>query len=338
MHPLLVDIQQKEDLAMNSALEDGQMGKLRASYGNNRAHAMDLLGFIILFGLAGLAALVISFMQRRVPDKLLIVGIGLIPLAVGGRIFVAFRGRLRASAEVYDDGFVFTDGRNRRIPCRWDEVTEVYEKIVYQDTRRMRHPKWWTYTVCLADGRRIKLDNAIEKVRNLGATVHEEVGKRLLPQALASYKAGETVTFGPKIALRRKGLVFGQDIVMWEDVSKIKFSRMKSVEIYKDKRGAWKTIFHAKIANYPTFKALLHQAVESNPPSAQPAIHDPGLRPSPSAPRSNIGETSARLGFDVRELLRDGYTMQDVQGILEGEYDVHELRKRKPGKARRRKR
>ena len=323
---------------MNSTLEHGQMGKLQASYENNRAYAMDLLGFIILFGLAGLAALVAGFMQKRVPDKLLIMGIGLIPLAVGGRIYVAFRGRLRASAEVYDDGFVFTDGRNRRIPCRWDDVAEVYEKIVYQGTGRIRHPKWWTYTICMADGQRVVLNNAIDKVRNLGATVHDEVGKRLLPQALETYQQGETVTFGPRIGLRRKGLVFGQDIAPWEDVSKIKFSRMKSVEIYKDKRRAWKTIFHAKIANYPTFKALLHQAVESNPPSAQPAIHDPGLRPSPSAKRSNIGETSARLGFDVRELLRDGYTMQDVQGILEGEYDVHELRKRKPGKARRRKR
>ena len=147
---------------MNSTLEGGQMGKLQASYENNRAYAMDLLGFIILFGLAGLATLIAGFMQKRVPDKLLIVGIGLIPLAVGGRIYIAFRGRLRASAEVYDDGFIFTDRRNRRITCRWNEVVEVYEKITYQDTRRMRHPKWWTYTVCMAGGRQVADQEILE--------------------------------------------------------------------------------------------------------------------------------------------------------------------------------
>ncbi len=325
---------------MNSTLGDVQMGKLQARYENNRAHAMDLLGFIILFGLVGLAGLVAGFMQDRVADKLLIMGVGLLPLAVGGWIYAAFRGRLRASAEVYEDGFVFTDRRGQRVPFRWDDVSEVYEKITYRDTQRMRHPRWWTYTVHRADGQQARLDNAIAKVRNLGATVHEKVGKRLLPQALESYKAGETAAFGPQIGLRRKGLVFGDEIVPWEQVSKIRFTRMNSVEIHlKDKRRVWKTIFHPKIANYPTFKALLHQAVELNPPSGQPAIDDPSLRfsprPSQASPRSNIGQTSARLGFDVRELLRDGYTMKDVQGILDGEYDVDELRKRKPGKARR---
>ena len=324
---------------MNSSLENPQMGKFQTRYENNPAYARDLVGFIILFVLAGLAGVIAGLMQDRLYDKLAIMGIGLLSLAVGGRIYVAFRGRLKASVEVYEDGFVFTDRRGRRMPYRWDDVSEVYEMITYRDSSRRRHPRWWTYTVYRSDGQRAKLDNAIKDARSLGATVQQQVGKRLLPRAFEAYKQGESVSFGPKIGLRQKGLVLGEDILPWEDVERIRFTSLKSVEIHrKDKRGAWKTVFHPKIANYPTFKALLRQAIEFNPPSAQPDVDDPELHfnplSSPTIPRSNIGETSARLGFDVRELLREGYTMKDVQGILDGEYDVHELRKRKPGKGR----
>jgi hypothetical protein len=45
---------------------------------------------------------------------------------------------------------------------------------------------------------------------------------------------------------------------------------------------------------------------------------------------SSIGDVSAKIGYDVRELYRAGYTDQDIQGIVRGDYTVQELLQRKP--------
>jgi len=82
---------------------------------------------------------------------------------------------------------------------------------------------------------------------------------------------------------------------------------------------------------------------ESDPPSTPPVIHNPRQQPAPPTQPADvwpggIGDISARLGYDVRELLMEGYTMHDIQGVLQGEYSLRELRQRKPGRAARKKR
>jgi hypothetical protein len=244
---------------------------------------------------------------------------------------------------VYGDGFVFTDQRNRRIPCRWDDVTEVYETVIHCGHRK-RYPQWRRYMVHRSGGQPIKLDNTIMRTKNLGVAIQNEVNKRLLPRAIEIYKAGETVMFGPQIGLNRQGIVSGQKLLPWEQVAEIRFSHLGSLQInQRDRRRAWKSILHAKIANYPTLKAMVRQAVELNPSSTPPVIHDPHQQlASPTQPAGvspgTIGGISARLGYDVRELLMEGYTMDDIQGVLQGEYTLQELRQRKPGRAARKKR
>jgi hypothetical protein len=49
---------------------------------------------------------------------------------------------------------------------------------------------------------------------------------------------------------------------------------------------------------------------------------------------SDMGEISARIGYDVRDLYMEGYTREDISGILRGEYDLKELRRRGPAKKR----
>ncbi|MBN1220129.1 MAG: hypothetical protein JXM69_14470 [Anaerolineae bacterium] len=320
--------------------KNSDLGTLQANYETNPAHARDLLGFIVLFALAGLVVLVMGVTQNDIRNQLLIGGGGLLLLAVGMRIYFAFRGRLNVSAAVYDNGFIFTDRRRRPISCRWDDITEVYETITYSG-RRMSHPRWWAYTVQQSGGQSVRLDNAIKGVRSLGLTLQQEVDKRLLPQAIAAYKAGETVAFGPHLGLNRQGLVAGSKLLPWEQVTEIKFSQMGNLQIHqKGRLRAWLTIIHSKIANYPTLKAMMRQAVELNPSATPPVIHDASQRPVPSTQpadiaQGNIGSISARLGVDVRELLMEGYTMTDIQGVLQGEYDLDELRRRKPGRAAR---
>lgn len=314
---------------------NSELGALTAGYENNPAYARNLLGFIILPAVAGVIVLVMGFMQDNVRDQLPIIAGGLVLLALGARLYFDYRGRLRVSAAVYEDGFIFTDRRNRSITCRWDDITEVYETIIYRD-QRMRHPRWWRYTVHRSAGEPIKLDNALQHPQKLGLTIQKEVKQRRLPQAVEIYKSGETVKFGPQIGLNRQGFVSGQKLLPWAEVADISFSRLGTLEIKQQgQRGVWKVIPHPKIANYPTLKALLHQIGELDPSIPPPVIHDPQQPPAPptgaaaTGPK-NIGELSARLNYDVRELLMAGYTRYDIEDVLQGKCTLEQLRQRKP--------
>jgi hypothetical protein len=48
----------------------------------------------------------------------------------------------------------------------------------------------------------------------------------------------------------------------------------------------------------------------------------------------DMGEISVRIGYDVRDLYMEGYTREDINGILRGEYDLEALRRRGPAKKR----
>lgn len=323
--------------------ENCDLGTLKADYENNPAHAGDLLGFIILFIPAGVIVLVMGLMQDRARNSLPIIGGGLLLLALGVKLYFDFRGRLTVSAAVYEDGFAFTDRRNRRILCRWNDVTEVYETVIYR-SRRLTHPRWWQYTVHRNGGEPIRLDNAIMGIKNLGAAIQNEVDKRLLPQAIEAYKTGQTMMFGPRIGLNRQGIVFSGKLLTWEQVVEIKFGQLGSLQIkLKDQRGTWKIIPHPKIANFPTLRAMIHRAVELNQPATSPIIHDPrqklpaATRPAGVEPGS-IGDLSTRLNYDVRELMMEGYRLDEIYGVLQGEYSLQELRQKKPKRSARKRR
>jgi hypothetical protein len=70
----------------------------------------------------------------------------------------------------------------------------------------------------------------------------------------------------------------------------------------------------------------------SNPTSG----HDRRREVIERGPRT-IGDWCIALGgYDVRELLMDGYTIPQLHGILRNEYTLEELRKMKPaGKSQR---
>jgi hypothetical protein len=50
-----------------------------------------------------------------------------------------------------------------------------------------------------------------------------------------------------------------------------------------------------------------------------------------------IGNLSARIGYDVRELLMQGYSPREIGGVTLGEYTLQELLSHKPGEIAKRK-
>ncbi len=314
---------------------DPELGIRRTRYPNNPAHAMNLFGFLVLCLLSAVGLLLVGYGQRSSPDRLLLSGGSLLLVAVGAGLLLTIVGRLNVSATVYEYGFVLTDHLRRQVPCRWDEVTEVYETITYRD-HRMRYPRYWRYTVLRQDGQPIRLDDAIKHNRKLGRLIQQEVHRRLMPQLIEAYQAGGTVTFGPQIGLNPQGIVSGGELLRWEQVAEIRYSRQGDVQISLGaQHRRWRRVPHSNIANYDTFKAMVDQALDLSPFSTPAIIHDP-QQPQPVISTSDVSPNSiaglsVRLGYDVRDLFVEGYSLRDVQGVLRGDYTLEELRQRKPG-------
>ncbi len=295
------------------------MGELKATFGPNQANAKIILYVMPVFILVGF--IIIS----RIP-----VG-GIVMLLIAGGLFWGYRAQLRARAEVYEKGVATTDWLGRRQSFQWQDVAGVYEFIGYnQQTWR---PTQWVYTVHLKDGRRVKFDMAYEKIRNLGILLLAETGKNFLPQSLELLKAGKTVSFGEQIGINSQGFISGGQTLAWDQVDGIKIGKDGDLTIRKvDQRLPWKLIMHPRIANFPTFRAILHQAVKGT--HAELVIDDPAFERAQELnqprPVANIGTVSAAVGYDVRDLLMEGYTMEEIQRVVTKEITLAELRQAGP--------
>lgn len=324
-------------MIQSSHSEAHQLGSLKASYEASRENTIILRYSIPLSVLVGLALFVFGFRQDYVRDRFALLGGGLLLFLVAVGLYFAYRGQLRMGVEVYDDGFVFTNRRNQRHVCRWDDVTEVHESIIYRNPQHRTSIMGRKCTVYQTDGQRIKLGVAIQNSNNLGLTIQAEVRKRLLPRAIETYKTGGTVAFGPELALSQQGLISGQEMLPWDEVAEIRLGMGVRIS-QKGKRRPWKSIMHSKVANYSVLRKLV-EAINPKPQGEQPAgsikKDDSG---SEMGFKGGIGDISGRIEYDVRELLMQGYSMSEIHGIMRGEYTVHELLKMKPGQAAKRKR
>ncbi|KAF0109112.1 MAG: hypothetical protein FD146_156 [Anaerolineaceae bacterium] len=238
-------------------LPDTALGSLKTTFGPNRANAKIILYVMPVFILVGLV-----FIGS--------LGVGSVVMwLIAAGLFWGYRAQMKAKVDVYEHGLAANDWLGRKSSFRWDEVAAVYEFIGYDQRSAARAGRaiQWAYTVHTKDGRRIKLDMAYETIRNLGRTVLAETGKLLLPAAQAAYKSGGTVPFGEQIGVSARGFAAGSETLAWADVEKMRFTRTADLTVHKKGQHIpWKLVMHNRIANFPVFQTLLHQAVKGSPP------------------------------------------------------------------------
>lgn len=311
------------------------LGGLKASYRSSRENATLLTIAAAVCGLGGLVLLGIGLTRDTTGEVVILSGGGVLVLLLGAVLFLLYRREGRASIEVFEEGFVYTDRRKRRHVARWDEVREVYEALVYRHPERRSGIIGAKYTVHLAGGQKLKLGMSIQDIRSFGATLKGEVGQRLLPQAIDAYKAGRTVSFGPKLSLQREGVICDGEKLPWREVDRIDLREGAKIR-QVGKRRPWRSVPSWDVANTFVLRDLL-AGIDRKPDGRKLPGTLKDEVPVGQKPRgSGIGDISGRIGYDVRELLMQGYSMEEIQGIERGEYDVHELLSRKPGKGRRR--
>jgi hypothetical protein len=237
-----------------------------------------LLIFVAACAVGGLVLLVIGLTRNYIREVVFLSGGGLLALLVGGGLFFIYQRERRVGVEVFDEGFVYTDRRRRRHVARWDDVTEVYEMLVYQDPGRASGVSSAKYTLHLADGRKVKLGVSIQDVLSLGRTIKAEVGRRMLPRAMEAYRARQTVSFGPKLSLSREGVTCRGEKLPWSQVSGIKLR--KGVQISQvGRRRPWKSVATFDLANGFALRGLLariHLKPVGRQPAGTPKAEAPG--------------------------------------------------------------
>lgn len=139
----------------------------------------------------------------------------------------------------------------------------------------------------------------------------------------ARYNAGDPISFGPRVRLSQGTLYLPGDSLPLNRIDKL----------YLDDAG------NALVRRLgPDEPAIVVPASELQDPDRFVRVTDHLLqaipyvqrRSSTGSPPGSIGDLSIRLGTDVRELLMAGYTLQQIQGVLHGEYTLEELYTQRP--------
>lgn len=157
---------------------------------------------------------------------------------------------------VFKNGFIYARGRKYRV-VRWDQIVAVFQKHTAG-----RYSSSHTYTVRVQEGREIQIGDAVNRVIDLGTMIQREVTKLLLPRAIASYKSGETLSFG-KVNVNRQGVNNGKEMIPWDQIDAIE---VRSGLIVVQKYGRvmkWSTVREHETSNVYILQNLVDYAVKN---------------------------------------------------------------------------
>lgn len=161
-----------------------------------------------------------------------------------------------ANQQVYlfEQGLVVERGKQVQV-FPWNQVAAVWQSI----TRTYRNGRYagttYVYTLRRADGYQVKLNNLTKDIAELGAALAQGITRELVPQALHSLQAGQTLTFA-SLSINREGISNGQAFLPWSQVQGIDVQQGRvSVKKTGTARAFW-TNRVAKIPNFLVFMAV----------------------------------------------------------------------------------
>lgn len=137
---------------------------------------------------------------------------------------------------------------------RWEQI----QAIQRFHTHNVQHPYYILYPY---EGKPITLNWSLvgDGIKDLGEHIEHEVCQRLLPQAIASYKAGELLNFGP-INVTAQGLTLEdeQQSLPWERFASVKYYNGSSFTINeRATTSTWQKIEVENMLNFCVFLPLM---------------------------------------------------------------------------------
>lgn len=161
-----------------------------------------------------------------------------------------------AHAQLFQQGFVISRA-GKTTAARWEDVASVTQKVVR--IRRYGIPVWtsYLYTLSLANGETIRVNNAFGKTSQLGDAIQRMSANALLPRALAAFQSGQSLPFG-KVSVSQAGISNGKETVPWSNIKQVTLQNGALIIRRADKRLAWVSTPVAKTPNIYVLLALVN--------------------------------------------------------------------------------
>lgn len=152
----------------------------------------------------------------------------------------------------------------QQIKAIWKSVTDHYLKQRGTfGTTTTYQGRSYGITLQHQDGRKLRLDNDLEDIRELSQLIDEAVFRAQWPAALASFEDGETLSFG-NFRLNTQEFMSGKKALRWEQYPRFKVSK-GSLTIHKPgKKLAWATSGVSAIPNARIFLTLTERQLRSH--------------------------------------------------------------------------
>jgi hypothetical protein len=144
-----------------------------------------------------------------------------------------------------------------------------------------------------------------------------------LDALLARYGAGERISFGAHVALERGFLDLPGAHLPLNTLETLRLDADGNAIV---RRLGWDeppiVVQAAEVADVDLLVQVTNALIAAIPYLQR--------RSSTGWPPGSIGDVSARIGYDVRDLLVAGYTDDQIRGLLRKEYTLDELFKQRP--------
>ena len=234
-----------------------QLGTFQQIYGVKMTRmtlVAGLCGLVLAggFGFFAYEMITAPTNANDVSNSYFMMGIGALGLL--GALYCFFYPQLYRSWRVYvfSEGFAFTRG-GKLDALRWEQVDSMLFSIVKRYMNGIYTGTQHKYTIRGIDGRQFVLNDRITNVEQLGDSLSAMVTRVKLPEVIAAFKAGETITFGP-LSVNQQGVSNSKELIAWEQIKEF---RVNGGIVTVKKEGKWLNWSSVQVANIPNFFIFL---------------------------------------------------------------------------------
>jgi len=144
---------------------------------------------------------------------------------------------------------------------------------------------------------------------------------------LERYHLGETIHFGTGVKLNQDGLFVGQEQIKLNTIQSLSLNESGNIVIRQLGMAEARLVVHAiTVDDVDAMLEVVNGLVREIPYTRRRSVT--------GWPPGSIGDVSARIGCDVRDLLITGYTDADVREVTSGRCTLEELLERGPAPKR----
>jgi hypothetical protein len=142
---------------------------------------------------------------------------------------------------------------------------------------------------------------------------------------LRRYQLGETVCLGEGISLGQEGLLVEGEQVALNTIQPLGVDERGNIVISRiGARESWLLVPTAIVDNVGVMLEAVNQLVKDVPYLDRRSVT--------GWPPGSVGDVSARIGYDMRELMMAGYSWEEIHSVLYGRRTLEELLERGPQK------